>query len=423
MRILFILLFAALSVFPQNKVTLNSLRSDFALKSERVKYKKELKSRIDRVLSGNLTSSAEGEWISLFKDISLAVWRDDVVLKGLTNGFENFGNRGIKFQRALLETAFAIYPDKFGSYISDIYHKTTDEMVFAYTVNILIAQKSEFSRGYFLADLEKRFPAYEKNDILRQLWYDLKYPPESLDKVLPPVQDIVSHEFEQNSTIIYSFHNTNREYPGITVIKGPDGNFVRSENDSLFYVQQMAVSVSNLPAYVKGGNTPQGIFSIVGWYVSPTDEIGPTPCVLTRIPFEKPPATFFHGNNKYKTWNIEDYKKLLPSSWKDYQPMYQSYYCGKNGRGLIVMHGSVDDLTFYQDKPYYPLTPTKGCLVTKELWDENSGKATESDQMKLYNAFISTGRTKGYLVVIDIISENRPVTPDDVISYIKQAEK
>ncbi|GJQ62684.1 MAG: hypothetical protein SCALA702_17370 [Melioribacteraceae bacterium] len=418
-RAILVLLFLVTPIIAQNPVALEELHSNFALKKSRVEFKRELQERINNILGGKLQSSVEKAWISVFKDISLAYWRDSTVLSALARGYESFEQRGIIFRRALMETAFTLYPDKFNNYINEIYSSTTDPMLFAYSVNIRKYQEKDYKIESAIVELEKRFPEYKSDNVLRQLAYDIETSGKKLHEVLPSPEIILGHHFEKNATIIYTFLNKNREFPGLSVIKSPDGSFVRDESGEIFHVRQMGVSVSNLPAYVRGGNTPQGIFSIVGWYVSPTDEIGPTPCVLTRIPFEKPPSTFFHKNNKYKTWHISDYSNLLPESWKDYEPMYQSYFCGKMGRGLIVMHGSVDDLSFYKDKPYYPLTPTKGCLVTKELWDEETGKATESDQAKLFNAFISTGSTNGYLVVVDIIDDERPVRIKDIKKYIK----
>lgn len=419
MRFILLLLCPLFLLNAQNKIELNTLHSNFALKSSRELYKKELNEKIKRVSSAGLSSSTEKAWVDMFKDISLACLENEIVYSILKTGFENFDKRGLTFQRALLETGFAIYPDSFKTEIINIYNTTSDPMLFAYTAQIQRSYEKSISLVAILNKLYQKFPGYAEDNILRQFEYDLVNDSVSLRSLLPPIEELLNHPFEKNATIIYSLFSKNREYPGLTVIKAPDGSFVKDESGEIFSVPQMGVSVSNLPAYVRGGNTPQGIFSIVGWYVSPTDEIGPTPCVLTRIPFEKPPSTFFHNNNKYKTWNIEDYKKLLPGSWKNYAPMYQSYYCGKMGRGLIVMHGSVDDLSFYKDKPYYPMTPTKGCLVTKELWDENTGNVIESDQAKLFNAFISTGNTNGYLVVLDLIDDNRGVTLDDVKKYLK----
>ena len=57
----------------------------------------------------------------------------------------------------------------------------------------------------------------------------------------------------------------------------------------------------------------------------------------------------------------------------------------------------------------YPLTPTRGCLSSKEIWDSKTGKLVESDQLKLVNAIKRVDRWKGFLVVIELDNKEIPV--------------
>jgi hypothetical protein len=209
----------------------------------------------------------------------------------------------------------------------------------------------------------------------------------------------------------------------LTVIKDTNGKFVRNSDGTIFHIPQLACSISGLPGYIIDGNTPQGIFSIVGWYISPTKSIGPTPIVLTRIPFGKSPAVFYHGLNKSTAWNIDDYLNLFPASWQNYFPISEAYFAGKIGRRLIVMHGSADDLNDYRDKIYFPLTPTRGCLSAKEIWSEETGKCLESDQAILMNAFFSTKSIKGFLVVVEISDDEKPIQFNEIRNLLIEAEK
>ncbi len=84
------------------------------------------------------------------------------------------------------------------------------------------------------------------------------------------------------------------------------------------------------------------------------------------------------------------------------------------------MHGSVDDLSFYDTLPYFPLTPSKGCLTTIEIWSDSTGKNIRSSQAKLINAFFSTGELRGFLVVININDKKEAVKIEDVLPFIKQ---
>jgi hypothetical protein len=98
--------------------------------------------------------------------------------------------------------------------------------------------------------------------------------------------------------------------------------------------------------------------------------------------------------------------------------MYEAYYAGLTGRRKIVMHGSVDDLSFYDKLPYAPLTPSKGCLTTTEVWSDSTGMNIRSDQAKLMNAFFSTGQIYGFLVVIDIDDKKEAVQINEVLPFI-----
>ncbi|MCB9250329.1 MAG: hypothetical protein H6613_18150 [Ignavibacteriales bacterium] len=87
------------------------------------------------------------------------------------------------------------------------------------------------------------------------------------------------------------------------------------------------------------------------------------------------------------------------------------------------MHGSTDELKFFSKKPYYPLTSTRGCLSSKEIWDTESGKCLESDQVKLINAFNSTKQKKGFLVILEINDKQENVTLEEILPYIKNGPR
>jgi hypothetical protein len=112
---------------------------------------------------------------------------------------------------------------------------------------------------------------------------------------------------------------------------------------------------------------------------------------------------------------MDYYQKLIPEKLKDFLPLYNSYYSGLAGRSEIIAHGTTIDPKFYSGKPYYPLTPTEGCLCTKEIWN---GKRLESDQQKLVNGLLKAGGANGYCVVIELDDKNAPVTMKDVLPYL-----
>jgi hypothetical protein len=272
------------------------------------------------------------------------------------------------------------------------------------------------TKNEILDSLTHRFKNYTSDPILIMLGQYLTNNPES-----PPLMALLSHDFQENKTIVFSFQRKDRNYPGLVIIKSPDGKFVRNEDSTIFHVPQLALSVSNFPGFLKNGNTPQGIYSIQKFYYTPTIEIGPSPILLSRIPYEINAGKFYHGETQNYKWDINDYKNLLPDSWKDFLPIYESFYAGKSGRRVIVAHGSADDMKFYKDKIYSPLTPTKGCLSTKEVWDDK-GRLIESDQVKFMNAFFSTKQLYGFLIVVEIDDKKESVTIEELLPDIKSAE-
>ena len=157
-----------------------------------------------------------------------------------------------------------------------------------------------------------------------------------------------------------------------------------------------------------------------GFAVSKSNFIGPTPNIQLTMPAETSIQHFMNDSAITDTvWTENWYKKLLPPQWKNYTPFYESYYAGKAGRTEIIAHGSTVNPAYYKGQPYYPLTPTMGCLCTKEIWNEEDGKRTASDQQLLVNAIQQAGGANGYYIVIELNDEERPVTMEDILPFLK----
>ena len=155
--------------------------------------------------------------------------------------------------------------------------------------------------------------------------------------------------------------------------------------------------------------------------VSRASFIGPTVNIQLTMPFEKSPAHFFNNPNiSDSTWHLKSYINLLPSSLKTYFPLQQSWYAGQAGRSEIIIHGTTVNPSYYKDKPYFPLTPTLGCLTSKEIWNEQNGQRQESDQQKLINALIRAGGPNGYTVVINIDDKKQAVSMQDVLEIMNK---
>jgi hypothetical protein len=417
-----LLFYLLASICLVGQVNIESLKSNYVIKENRISFRNSLQAKVEYFSNKSIKSSNLNEWISFFREIELSLFHSSKLDSIIKRSLDYAISSGPKFRRAAIELAHTFNFEYPKNNLIEILRTTNNVQVFGTATHYLLSQNSESSDTTKILELLKsKFPGYANDPILKFLYNDLskgkKYTL-SYEMLI----DLLSHPFQKGKTVIYSLHRKDRKHSGITIIKIPDGRFVRNSDSTIFYVQQLAASTSQLPGYLSQGNTPQGVFTVVGTYVSPTESIGPTPNVLTRIPHEVAPSIFYHGKNKSNNWNIEEYKELLPASLQNYLPLHESYYAGMTGRRLIVMHGSTDDISFFEETEYYPLTPSKGCLTTKEIWNENTGRLIESDQVKLMNAFHASGNLYGFLVVVDIDEKVKPVTINELLPIIKEAE-
>ena len=386
------------------------------------------KSLVNNVITKNLsypltdlpagqTGSTEENWIDAFNAIELIRYKSPWTESRIHEAFEGVEKRSDYFQRALLEMVFSNYPVEFSKQITKLLTQAVSEKVFAMCAEYLAA-----AMPASLPDLKikagQRLLSDKENVIIKTLCYRLdNY---ATKNVLPSPKEILHQSFFQNAVVVYSFQRKNRNYPGLAIVRDSTGNFIKGLYTDFFYVPQLARSISNLPGYISNGNTPQGIFRMFGFAVSKSNFIGPTPNIQLTMPAETSIQHFMNDSAITDTvWTENWYKKLLPPQWKNYTPFYESYYAGKAGRTEIIAHGSTVNPAYYKGQPYYPLTPTMGCLCTKEIWNEEDGKRTASDQQLLVNAIQQAGGANGYYIVIELNDEERPVTMEDILPFLK----
>ena len=395
------------------------LYTSYTTDAARAKMKEGL---INYAISKNfslpLTDSTEENWKEAFAAMEVMQYNTPFTEKKVASAFDSIEIRSLSFQRALMEVAYSNYPGKFLHQSKSLLQKTSDPKIFAMCAEYLIRKnKEESEKGSISKILLQKFSdtAY-KNPILYMLQTRLspdKVQAFSIHKVLT---EIFSKNFLPNQVVMFSIQRKNRDYPGMVILRKADGSFVRDSLGKLFTIPQLARSISNLPGYLTNGNTPQGIFRMYGFDVSMGNFIGPTANVQMGMPVELSLQKFL--DNPFildTTWTMDYYQKLITKKLQNFLPLYESYYAGLAGRTEIIAHGTTIDPSYYVGKPYYPLTPTEGCLCTKEIWN---GKRIESDQVKLVNGLLKAGGANGYCVVIEIDNKNEPVSLSDVISYL-----
>jgi hypothetical protein len=395
------------------------LYTSYTTDAARAKMKKGL---INYSISKNFTlplsDSTEENWKEAFAAMEVMQYNTPFTEIKVASAFDSIEIRSVSFQRALMEVSYSNYPDKFLEQAGYLLQKTNDPKIFAMCAEYLIRGKNQQNERDSISKilLQKFTDSAFKNPILYMLQTRL-----SPDKVQPvstqeALKEMFSKNFLPGQEVMYSIQRKNRDYPGMVIIRNAAGNFVTDSSGKIFTVPQLARSISNLPGYLTNGNTPQGIFKMYGFKVSMGNFIGPTANVQMGMPVELSLQKFFDNDFILDTtWSIDYYQNLIPKNLQNFLPLYESYYAGLAGRTEIIAHGTTIDPSFYEGKPYYPLTPTEGCLCTKEIWN---GKRLESDQQKLVNGLLKAGGANGYCVVIEIDDKNKAVAMEDVIPYL-----
>lgn len=374
---------------------------------------------INKNLSRPLTNENEEYWIDAFMAIELTTYRSEWVAERIKLAFDSIDKRSIEFQRALLEMAYSNYSKRFASTAERLMRKTTDPKIFALASEYYLAAGTDSNAWNRVVQLFSKRPDKDKHvpfyyGLLTKLikGYAEK---ESMSWLISNLKQALPGQ-----TIVISFQRQNRNYPGIAVIRDRNGNFVSGNSTGVFYVQQLARSLSNLPFYLTNGNTPQGIFRMNGFDVSKSMAIGPTTNIQLLMPYETSPQSFFSGFPvSDTTWSEELYKQFIPDPLKEYLPLYESFFASKAGRTEIISHGTTVNPEYYRNHTYYPLTPTQGCLCTKEIWSELDGRRKESDQQRLIDALKKAGGANGYYIVIEIDNKQMPVSFQELQPYLK----
>jgi len=372
-------------------------------------------------LSLPLTDTTEEKWEEAFGAMEFLLYKNPMVDKKIEEAFENLQSRSKSFQRALLELAYTSYPSRYLTQTDDLLRGTNDPKIFAMSAEYILQSSQDSLTVETIEELMiSKFSHQSTDPILVRLseqLSEIKFSsPSFIDNKF--FTDILNRNFLPGNTIMYSFQRKDRDFPGLVVIRNKDGIFVR-DSAEIFNVPQLARSINNLPSYLTNGNTPQGIFRMKGFDVSMSMFIGPSPNVQLTMPGETSLINFFADSSIYDTiWNKEFYAKLLPMTLQNYSPLYHSYYAGLAGRSEIIAHGTAINPEYFKGKPYYPHTPSLGCLSTKEIWN---GRRLESNQKKLINGLLKAGGADGYCVVIELDDKKAAVTIEELLPHLLKA--
>jgi len=401
----------------------------FVLYKERVKLDENLKENIiGKTFNLPLDSNTAYKYESACWAITQFLLRDKQIEAGFERMLKAYDMLDADARQAVLEAIYGNYPTRFKTEIDAISRVETDAKLFSICLVYLLRNDSSAkNRSELLIRMTERFPEYDSTMVLSALQSFLNNHSREIRTPIPALTELFSYSKSLGRKTVYSFQRWNRDYPGLAIVQNVDGRFVRHPDGRLMVFQQLARSGSDLPYFITNGSTPQGVYSISGIGISHNNLIGPTPNLQMAMPYEEKWEKYFQLDST-KTWDstqntLAAYLNLLPAGWRSYTPMTEAFTAGKVGRTEVIAHGTTIDPEYFRDQPFYPLTPTLGCLCAREQWNVTTGRPTLSEQLGLVNAFLSTHGSKGYLIVVNLDNQQRPVTREELDKWVQKFEQ
>ena len=410
----FLLLFVQNILFAQNKNTFFK----YAVKAERDSFYNRTLRTINKTLPLPLDSTTEENWQSAFYNISLLNYKNDKVTNAIKKVSKTIVFRSDDCKKGFLNLVNNLYPKSYFAVAKEICKFATDAKLFAMSLHYMMhSYKTTEDVNWIREKVKQVFATDSINPILHELNVELY---NTFNKnITPDLFTFFDKNYLPNTTIVFSFQRKNRNYPGLALIRKANGTFVKNNDSTYFAVGQLARSLSNMPGYITNGNTPQGIFKMNGFDTSVNYFIGPTANIQLAMPNEYN-SILVNGEVVDTTWTLEQYKNLLPENFRNFTPLYGTFYAGKAGRTEIIAHGTTVNPDYYISSSYYPYTPTMGCLTSVELWNNKTGVLQKSNQQILANTLQKNGGAFGYLIVIELDAKEESVRLKEVKSYLEK---
>ncbi len=339
----------------------------------------------------------------------------------LLEALPTLADRDPEFQRAVLTAAHTLYPHEAAPLLWPLLPQLTASKPFAIAAyTVLQADASATTR--LQAVVAQRFPSWADDARLVALMARLRDP--ALPQ--PPLADLLAAPLRPGFAVIYSLQRPGRQAMGLALVRGADGRFVRDAAGPLMTVPQLALARTGLPGTLTNGNTPQGVFTIVGAGTATNPNIGPTPYLQSKLPIEATTAEFEHAEGTAPAdWSPAVYNSFLPATWQGYAPFQEAWLAGRAGRDELLIHGTTINPAYYAGSAYFPGTPQQGCLIANEDWDPASGRLLASRHLRLAQAYAAAGTRAdlaGYLVVVEVPGTG-PVTPAEALALVTAARR
>lgn len=327
--------------------------------------------------------------------------------------------RDAETQRALLTTAHTLYPAQAAPLLWPLLPQLTASKPFAIAAYTLL-QADPGAAPRLLAQVPMQFPAWADDPRLSALMQRLQ----PTTAAPPPLPELLAAPLRPGYPVIVSLQRPGRQQMGLALVRAADGRFVRDAGGRLFASPQLALARSGLPGTLTNGNTPQGLFTLVGAGTATNPNIGPTPYLHSKLPVEATPAEFEHVDaTGAADWSEALYESYLPESWRAWAPFKEAWLAGRAGRDELLVHGTTLDPAYYAGSSYFPGTPQQGCMISNEDWDAATGRLLASRQLTLAQTYAAAGARAdlaGYLIVVDLPGDG-PVTRDEAQAAVAAA--
>ncbi len=411
--VLFFLLLVSTFTSGQTDTTVYKLYKDRQLLEYRLN-----RDIINKKLSLPLNDSTEDSWDDTFFALQYLNRKDPWVAGRIRLAVTDLHRRSYGFARALLELLYGQYPNEFRKEILAYLPSISDAKVWTMAAEYLLRKASK-EEG---RKLERQAHSMLKQNPNNPFYLSFLQNFEDKLKDTIHYHDLFSKDYLPGNVLMISIQRTNRDYPGIVVIRDSSGNFLKNSTGKIFFVPQLARSLSGLPGYLTNGNTPSGILRMDGFDVSKAGAIGPTQNVQLTLPLEFNSLHFLRDSSLTDTiLKIDAYRNLLPKNLRNSGSMMEAFYAGMAGRHEIIAHGTTVKPEYYSGKPYFPFTPTLGCLCTNEIWSDLNHLRVSSDQQSLVDAIKRAGGATGYAIVFNINRREAPVTIEEVLELMRKA--
>lgn len=340
----------------------------FASYSERKGTAQSLRRSVDSIWESFPDPVAEtNAWTGAFWAMELMLYRPSAADGRLQELLRALPVAAPEFQRAFLEMLFTLYP---GTFTREIQERWAS---LANAKNQAMALEYLAKDGIF-PEIKPSAPIFGTgwHEAFTGRWHKPK-------AQKPGIHEFLDPSFLPGQVVICSFQSENRDGPGNLMIRGADGNWLADSSGNPLKIPQLARSISNLPYYLTNGNTPQGLFRVNGFAVSKNLWIGPSTNLQMVMPFENENA-FFSGAPNPEGY----YRSILGTQLNTYPQLWESFQAGKLGRTEIIAHGTTIDPAFYRGQPYYPCTPSLGCLCSPEIWDEDGCRSASAQAIWIH---------------------------------------